>query len=452
MKNAVFILSLILLIACKPQVYEQNTPDDVAQIYARGELRVITIESAISYYTSGDEQMGFDYDLAQNFADYMDLPLKIVVANSVDEVKQLLLNGEGDFAAYQMPCTKQNQRLFNVTDVTSLSNIVLVQPKDRQQITDVTELVGKEIYANDSKYLQRLHHLNEEIGGGIIIKQLPDSLNIDQIMYEVSAHNLPLTIADNDVAELGKFYFKNLDCSIPAGLPQQKSWLVRKNATQLTDSINSWHAKIENSRFFKKMQSQYLQKNSYYANFEIAIPKGSVSPYDSVFKAVAPVVGWDWRLLAAVAWNESHFNPDVVSSAGAMGVMQLMPRTGAKFGLNDSTFFEPKDNIRAGTEYIAAVKKMFYFIENSDERTKFVLAAYNAGQGHIFDAIALAKKYGANPHIWNQNVEKYLLLKSESEYYNDEVCKLGYFRASHTVRYVNDVMKTYDRYMGNSKK
>jgi len=99
-----FILSFAL-ITCNTESYNAEMPDDLDKILERGELRVITIESAISYYTSGEDQMGFDYGLAQNFADYVDLPLKIIVANSVDEVKQLLLNGEADFAAYQMPCT-----------------------------------------------------------------------------------------------------------------------------------------------------------------------------------------------------------------------------------------------------------------------------------------------------------------------------------------------------------
>ena len=443
-----FILSFAL-ITCNTESYNAEMPDDLDKILERGELRVITIESAISYYTSGEDQMGFDYGLAQNFADYVDLPLKIIVANSVDEVKQLLLNGEADFAAYQMPCTKQTRELFNITDVVFMSNMVLVQPKDNQRVNDVTELIGKDIYVkNESKYLQRLQHLNEEIGGGIKIRIAPDSLTIDQIMYEVSKRNFPFTIADNDVAALGQRHFKNLDCSVEVGLAQAKSWLVRKNAPILTDTINKWYQNIENSRFFKKMQSQYLQKNSYYDNFEIAIPKGSVSPYDSVFKAVAEIAGYDWRLLAAVARHESKFNPDAVSAAGALGVMQIMPRTGQKFGLNDSTFFVPSDNIRAGAQLLSNLDKMFNFISNKEERIKFVLAAYNAGQGHIFDAIALAKKYGANHTIWQDNVEKYLMLKSEREYYNDDVCKLGYFRAAHTIRYVSDVLRTFDKYMG----
>jgi membrane-bound lytic murein transglycosylase F len=452
MKNHFAIILILCIAGCRTPSYEPSSPDDVEQIYARGELRVITVESAISYYTSGDEQMGFDYDLAKNFADYMDLQLKVIVASSGEEVKQLLLNGEADFAAYQMPCSKQNRELFNTTDALFMSNMVLVQAKDAQLVRDATELVGRDVFVNPkSKYFHRLVHLNEEIGGGINICPAPDSLTIDQLLYEVSAHNIPITVADNDIADLAKIYFKNLDCSVAVGLEQAKSWLVRRDAPQLRDSINRWYHSIENTRFFKKIENRYLSKNNtYYGdNFTISIPKGSISPYDSIFRRVAPITGWEWQLLAAVAWNESHFNPDAVSTSGALGVMQIMPRTGRKFGLNDSTFFIPSFNIEAGAQLIHRLDNMFSFVKDREERVKFVLAAYNAGQGHVLDAVELAKKYGANHEIWQENVEKYLMLKSEREYYSDDVCKLGYFRASHTVRYVTDVQRTFDRYISN---
>ena len=174
--------------------------------------------------------------------------------------------------------------------------------------------------------------------------------------------------------------------------------------------------------------------------------KGNISPYDSLFKANASIAGLDWRLLAAVAYNESRFNPNTVSPNGAMGIMQLMHRTGKRYGLNDSTFFEPADNIKAGARLIASLEKQFASVKDSAERIKYVLAAYNAGHGHIVDAMNLAKKYKDNPNIWADNVEKYLLLKSKAKYYNDPVVKLGYFRANHTVKFVKGVVVTYEKY------
>lgn len=167
-------------------------------------------------------------------------------------------------------------------------------------------------------------------------------------------------------------------------------------------------------------------------------------PYAVHFMTYAPEVGWEWELLAAVAYNESRYNPRVVSHGGARGVMQLMPKTGMRFGLNDSTFFEPEDNIAASVKYIARLQHQFRFITDTTEMTKFVLASYNAGPAHILDARRLAKEYGANPNRWD-NVEYYIGQLKYEEYYTDSVVKYGSFNGGETTSYVHKVLHTYNR-------
>lgn len=123
-------------------------------------------------------------------------------------------------------------------------------------------------------------------------------------------------------------------------------------------------------------------------------------PYMSTFQACADELGWDWETLAAVAWHESHFNPLARSHAGAAGVMQLMPKTAQRFGLNDSTKWVAEDNLRAGTEYIKYLQHQWAFISNPQEQTKFVLASYNAGAGNIFSARRVAREEGVNSYVW----------------------------------------------------
>lgn len=165
-------------------------------------------------------------------------------------------------------------------------------------------------------------------------------------------------------------------------------------------------------------------------------------PYIEHFKRYAPSVGWDWEMLAAVAYRESRFNPNTVSPGGAQGLMQLMPVTGRKFGLNDSTFFVPADNIAAGCKYISHLQRFFRNVEDPAEQTKFVLASYNAGPAHIFDAQALARKYGADPCLW-EDVEYYLQLLKQEEYYKDSVVQYGRFSARTTVSYVHATLRVY---------
>ncbi|GHV46541.1 hypothetical protein FACS1894180_9300 [Bacteroidia bacterium] len=152
--------------------------------------------------------------------------------------------------------------------------------------------------------------------------------------------------------------------------------------------------------------------------------------------------------MAAVAYAESRFKPDLTSWAGAVGVMQLMPATARKMGLADSAFYQARPNIKAGVKYLQHLERSFSNIENPDERVKFILASYNVGPAHILDAIALTKKHGRNPQIWNENVEYFLIKKNEPEYYNDPVVKYGPMRGIAPASFVKNILRKYEIYTG----
>lgn len=170
-------------------------------------------------------------------------------------------------------------------------------------------------------------------------------------------------------------------------------------------------------------------------------------PYTTLFQEQAPKLGWDWQLLAAVCYEESHFNPTARSKSGALGLMQLMPQTAERFGLNDSTIFIPQHNIEAGTEYIKRLQDIFSFISNKEEQTKFVLASYNAGPAHIMDARRLAKRYGRSAYVWTDHTEYWLGQLKEEAYVNDSVVLYGPCNADETTTYVRKVMRTYHRFL-----
>jgi len=147
-----------------------------------------------------------------------------------------------------------------------------------------------------------------------------------------------------------------------------------------------------------------------------------------------------------LAYHESRFDPTDESWAGAIGIMQLMPRTASKFGLNKNTVLDPEMNIEAGVQYIKSLNLIFRQVGNREERFKFILAAYNSGPAHILDAMALARKFGKNPHVWNNQVEYFLLKKNDPDFYNDPVVKYGYYRGKETVRYVKSTLVTFEKY------
>lgn len=133
-------------------------------------------------------------------------------------------------------------------------------------------------------------------------------------------------------------------------------------------------------------------------------------PYASTFKQYADSIGWPWERLAALAWTESHWNAQAKSAVGARGVMQLMPKTGEHFGLNDSTCWVAEDNIRAGVRYVQSLQRKFAFVSDSTEQWKFVVASYNSGPGYVFAARREARESGLNPDVW-ENVKQYIPYK-----------------------------------------
>ena len=457
------IMATMIIVSCHTHNPYKSTSSrgDIDSIVKSGELVAVTLESAISYYTYGDDERGFDYSLAQNLADYLELPLKMVIVNTIDELTEMLERGEADIAIYKTSPTKAIRNRFLVSSVQTMSHVVLIQRSDKKgKVKNLMDLIDKSVYVQqNTRYNAQIKHINNEIGGGINIKYLPDTLRQEDIIYMVSQGEIDYTIADDDIANLSKKYLKNIDVSMPISIDLPKAWLVRQDAPKLDSLINEWYSEVENSKYLRQITYKYLSNSRYFDSFQTEEEKsnaylyskldyknynGHISPYDTLFIKAEKLTGLDWRLLAAVALHESRYNPNAISPNGAMGVMQLMRRTGKNFGLTDSTFFVPSENIKAGAKLLASLEKNLMFIKDKNERIKAMLASYNAGYGHVLDAINLAKKHDGSAQSWDKNISKYMLKKSDPAYYKDEVVKLGYFRANHTVRFVNSVMITYE--------
>ena len=171
----------------------------------------------------------------------------------------------------------------------------------------------------------------------------------------------------------------------------------------------------------------------------------NISIYDDLIKKYSQDLNWDWRIIASQIYQESQFNQNAKSWAGAVGLMQLLPSTGEMFGV--SNLYNPETNIKAGFKFLVYLDSHWKdIVSDSLERIKFVLASYNIGLGHIEDAQRLSDKFGANPNIWFNNVEYYLLQKSKPKYYNDDVVRNGYSRGRETVTYVKEILDRYEHY------
>lgn len=454
MRNKYTIILLLFsffFVSCIQKKTEQKSKkksSDLNEILSSDTLRVATMYGSTSYFLFRDELMGFDYEMAQNFANYLKMNLKMSIVKSETEMIQMLQDGKVDVITYNFIETKELKSHFNFVLPQTESYQVLIQKNSSKAISTVTQLAGKTVYVTaNSIFQKRLESLNEEIGGTINIVVAADSLTNDDLIEMVAEKKIDYTIAYRKVGLLHKNYYKNIDCRIAIGFNQRNGWLVRKGSTLLQKTINEWIELPETNKLQSKLFDKYWEKSPYFAIKKVKIPKGAISPYDHLFKKYAPLIGWDWRLLAALAFHESRFDSSEVSWAGACGIMQLMPRTAANFGLDRQTILNPEKNIEAGVQYIKSLNLSFRKVENKDERIKFILAGYNSGPAHIIDAMALSKKYGKDPHVWFNQVEHFLLKKNDPEFYNDPVVKYGRFGGKQTVRYVQNTLDTYEKYL-----
>jgi membrane-bound lytic murein transglycosylase F len=299
----------------------------------------------------------------------------------------------------------------------------------------------------NSIYKGRLEALDDEIGGGIIVELVDDSIPTEELIARVAHHQLSYTVSDDVTASINKTIFGNIDYSLAISFPQRSAWVVSKNAPQLLKYINNWASGFTKQSAFSAIHKKYFETSKYFESVgykRIPVPS-EISMFDALFKSESERLGWDWRLLAAVAFKESRFDPDAVSWAGAGGLMQLMPNTALSLGLDSLQVFEPDKNVHAATTYLLSLSKLFPGIDNPTEKIKFVLASYNAGVGHIFDARALATKYQKDPNVWD-DVKEFLLKKSDPAFYSDSVCKYGYCRGKEPVTYVDIIMDKYADY------
>jgi len=456
------LLLAILLSSClKKFRYPGSKADvfDLEQIRERGRLIVTTDFNSTNYFIYRGQPMGYTYELLQEMADHLQLPLEVVVSNKLEDNFNCLTEGECDLIAVNLTITKERRKLVDFTEPHSQTRQVLVQRKpddwedlsqeeiEKMMIRNQLELAGKTIYVQEnSAYASRLQNLSDEIGDSIHYKEIPDEA--EELIILVANGEIDYTVCDENVALVNQTYYPNIDAGTAISFPQNLAWAVNRGADELKDSIDLWLTEFKSSKKYRAIYNKYFRSNRSAAMVQsdyFAISSGKISQYDEAIKKYAGEIGWDWRLVASLIYQESRFNPKANSWAGAYGLMQLMPTTARRFGVSRNS--PPEEQIRAGISFIKWLDNRFRDeISDEQERIKFILGSYNAGPGHVFDAMNLADKYGKNSRIWSENVEEYLLKKSNPAFYSDPVVKYGYCRGWETYNYVIQVLDRYEHY------
>lgn len=251
-------------------------------------------------------------------------------------------------------------------------------------------------------------------------------------------------------------------------LPCGQGWCINYGHYDLQAAIDS--ACVIDSISNKPAYADFLKqihkakRKNIKVKYRSAIGEKCISEYDVIFKREAEKYGWDWRMLAAISFCESHFNPYAESGRGAQGLMQMMPGTARRFGIQDEDYTDPEESVAAACKYLQYLERnltnkvlttVYPELENASKATPeqrqilqgsllaMILASYNAGMGHVYDAIMLADALGYNPAVWNNNVETCLSFKTDPKYYEMSVVRSGKFNSGHTLAYVNNVLNTY---------
>ncbi|MBR5076671.1 MAG: transglycosylase SLT domain-containing protein [Bacteroidales bacterium] len=218
-------------------------------------------------------------------------------------------------------------------------------------------------------------------------------------------------------------------------------WLMRHDEHDALRELNGWIAAWHASPDYPAVRSAFLDRFSAFKSG----PRPQISPYDSLIRAHADSLGWDWHLLAAVIYQESRFHIEAVSPRGAAGLMQMMPRTAANYGVTDP--LDPEMNVAAGAQLLGNLIKRYYPVgDNMTERYKYALAAYNAGVGRIDDCLAMARHLGVDTGYWINIVNRVLPVMAQEDVAQTGVVRLGPFKGAETTFYVDNTIAVYNRF------
>ncbi len=436
-------------------VVSVHVPSDLEKIRESGVLRAVVDYNSTNYFIYRGRPMGFQFELLQMLSKDLGVKLDVKVSNNLEETFEGLKTGKYDLIAKNLTITPRRRAEVDFTVPLQKTRQVLVQRRETSNVNDsvyikgTLALAGKKVYVQENaSYSKRLEKLSREIDYEIQI--IEDSIfGVEQLVEKVANGEIDYTVCDENVALLNQTYYPNLDVSLRLSFPQNIAWAVRKGSSDWKNYLNRWVIKQKGTRKYRQLYHKYFESKRIAQRMgsELhSIKGGKISNYDDVIKTLATEYGWDWRLIASIVYNESRFNPDAGSWAGAYGLMQLLPTTAEAFGIEN--YHDPLQNIRAGLLFLNWIDKQFVeSIPDSAERAKFVLAAYNIGLGHVKDAQRLAEKYGKNDTIWENNVDYFLENKSNKKYYTDSVVYYGYCRGLEATNYVQRVTHNYDHYL-----
>ncbi len=439
-----------------------NCKNSWTQIQKKEILTVLAENSPSSYFLYKGKNMGFEYELLHEFAKDMNIRINVKMMQDLDSMKNKLNNCEGDIIACNLTITPERLEEYSFTTPIHTTQQVLIQRKpdnwrkmskaqlNDSIVTDIEQLRNKRIFVwKNSTYYKNIEKINNSLNLNIQIIPANGDISSEELIRMVSEKEIDYTITDANVAKINSTYFRNINSSLNLSDKQQIAFACRKSSNTLIDTLNYWLKNKSNRSTIGEVKRKYFDRknltNKAVQDYSSVLKEGQLSPYDELIKAESKKIGWDWRLISSIIFQESKFETYKVSWCGAYGLFQFMPATAISYGINRSS--SPQNQLRAGfTKLNKNYNQWLKVISDSTEARYFTIATFNAGRAHIDDARRLAKKYELNPDVWYDNVNVMVLNLSSPKYNRDKVVKYGYMRGTETYKYIYEIMERFEEY------
>ncbi|WP_457552726.1 membrane-bound lytic murein transglycosylase MltF [Desulfobacula sp.] len=433
-----FFVYLSVLIHNKKFNFDLNS---VERIKKTGVLRLITDNAINTYYYYNGQPTGFEYDLAREFANFLNVDLDVVTPGW-NNMFVYLEQGKGDFIASGLTITKERLEKvnFSIPYMTIQQHIVhhklIFGPKNIKDLKFRTIDVRR-----GTSYHSRLKEIKKS---GIDFNYiLHDNIPTEELIKMVNDKEIKFTVADNNIAYLVQRHYPDIRIGIAIQDKESLAWAVKKNDSQMLEQVNKFFLYANKTGILKQISDKY------YANIDDSDPfdlkrfhqriKTRLPKYKKIIIEECLKYNFDWKLLAAVIYQESHFNPDATSFTNVKGLMQVTTAAAEEMGIENRS--NPTQSIKAGIKYLDKMVNKFNYIQDDYEKILFALASYNIGYGHVMDAMQIARKMGKDEKKW-QNLKIMLPLLSKSKYYKET--RYGYARGWEPVQYIERILTYFD--------
>jgi len=413
------------------------------QIKSEGELIIITRNGPSTYYIGNDGPTGFEYELAVQFAEYLDVRLAIIVQNEFHRILPALVNGKAHIGAAGITHTQQRETYIDFgPDYYQIVSQVVYQVGQQKPKT-IEDLQNKRVAVIQGSTHAQMLLDHKEFFPTLDWNEYPD-LSTEDLIHLVSDGLIDYTIADSNELAVNRRYFPKLRIGFNLGPEQSLAWAFQKSEdVSLQNAAKKFFAQINDDGTLAKLKEKYFGhvndispagSHAFIRNVKERLPK-----YERIFKEAALEFGMDWRLLAAVSYQESLWDSNAISSTGVKGLMMLTRTTAKQLKIENRV--NPLNSVLGGTEYYVTMREKIPARIADPDRTWFALAAYNVGFGHLEDARILTQSAGGNPDFW-MDVKKYLPLLSNKKWY--ERTRFGYARGQEPVAYVQNIRNYFD--------